>query len=77
MQKPVNLLEICNLFKEKELLSDTKIKEFLQIQNCREYEIETLYILCEKLKELNDECFDVFGAIILIIKSRKLEKNLI
>lgn len=60
MQKPVNLLEIYNLYKEKELLSDSKIKEFLQIQNCKEHEIEALYILCEELKRFNDECFDVF-----------------
>ncbi|MCH5323440.1 MAG: hypothetical protein J1E31_07715 [Helicobacter sp.] len=75
MQKPVNLLEICNLFKEKELLSDTKIKEFLQIQNCREYEIEALYILCEKLKELNDECFDVFEGYYINYKIPQIGKE--
>lgn len=75
MQKPVNLLEICNLFKEKELLSDTKIKEFLQIQNCREYEIEALYILCEELKKLNDECFDVFEGYYINYKIPQIGKE--
>lgn len=60
MQRPINLLEICNLFKEKELLLDKNIKEFLQIQNCKTHEIESLYFLCEELKKLNDENFNIF-----------------
>ena len=52
MQRPVNLLEICNLFKEKELLSDKHIKEFLQIQNVKEHEIQSLCLLCQEFKTL-------------------------
>ncbi|WP_334083965.1 ATP-binding protein [Helicobacter typhlonius] len=60
MQRPVNLLEICNLFKEKELLSDKHIKEFLQIQNVKEHEIQSLCLLCQEFKKLNNENFNIF-----------------
>lgn len=60
MQRPVNLLEICNLFKEKELLSDKHIKEFLQIQNVKKHEIQSLCLLCQEFRKLKDENFNIF-----------------